>query len=74
MRTFWLVLITESVNGSTTQILVWLVSKRFYESALPVKKLELRMSAEMEEEKIDMIESESEREALLNDHKAELQR
>ena len=54
--------------------MVWLVSKRFYESALPVKKLELRMSAEMEEEKIDMIESESEREALLENHKAELQR
>ena len=37
---------TEFINWTNTQIIIWLVAMRFYESSLPVKLLELQIMRE----------------------------
>lgn len=38
--------IAEFINWSCTQTVIWLVAMRFYESIIPVKRLELNMRAQ----------------------------
>ena len=37
---------SEFVNWVSTQIIIWLVAMRYYESTIPIKRLSLNMQAE----------------------------